>query len=174
VVLTALQSAAAFNAPLSTRTAVRAAHPRFTQPALSIDDTDDEKKTDAEGDALAAAFARRLDQEGGATKFKIKSSINDVKEGITDVAASAKNVASDAANNVGSAGSSFTNASPVALVGGLFAVVLLFSVVSAGLNSAPVDNYTSDGGALTFGQRGATGNGGDIPLSAYQPEYGRQ
>eukprot|EP00325_Prymnesiales_sp_UTEX-LB-985_P002732 CAMPEP_0174704576 /NCGR_PEP_ID=MMETSP1094-20130205/8117_1 /TAXON_ID=156173 /ORGANISM="Chrysochromulina brevifilum, Strain UTEX LB 985" /LENGTH=175 /DNA_ID=CAMNT_0015902645 /DNA_START=26 /DNA_END=553 /DNA_ORIENTATION=- len=138
---------------------------------LSADDFV-EKETDEEGSALAAAFAKRLEEEGGATRFKIKSSLNEAKEGLTEATFSAKAVASDAASSVSDAGNSIVSASPVALIGGLFATVLIFTVVSAGFNSAPVDTYTSDGQALSFGKRSQTSDG--IPLSAYQPEYGSQ
>lgn len=147
---------------------------RAAPPMLNMDDVGDEKKTDAEGDALAAAFAKRLEQEGGATQFKIKTGINDMKESITDAASSAKNAAANAAYDVKDAGSSITTASPMALIGGLFAVTLALTVLGNLNSGASVDMGTSDGQALQFGQRTQSSYSGDIPLSAYQPEYGSQ
>ena len=62
-------------------------------------------------------------------------------------------------------------ASPQFLIGGLFAAVVLFTVVSAGLNSSPSDKFTSDGTTLEFGKRSMER---EVPLNPYKPEYGRQ
>ena len=125
-------------------------------------------KTKEEDDALAAAFNARLQKEGGATQFKIKTTLNDAKDVIKDSASQVTNVAKKV--EVPSA-DSVLNASPAATIGGLFAIVILFTVVSAGLNSGPSDKFTSDGTTLEFGQRSQLR---DVPLNAYRPEYGTQ
>eukprot|EP00322_Chrysochromulina_rotalis_P020318 CAMPEP_0115862864 /NCGR_PEP_ID=MMETSP0287-20121206/18398_1 /TAXON_ID=412157 /ORGANISM="Chrysochromulina rotalis, Strain UIO044" /LENGTH=182 /DNA_ID=CAMNT_0003317303 /DNA_START=21 /DNA_END=569 /DNA_ORIENTATION=- len=145
---------------------------RLQAAAMSTpDDMNDEQKTDAEGDELAAAFAARLAEEGGATQFKIKSGINDAKEGLISGVESAKRGVESVGDAASSSADGIRGASGVQLVGGLFAAVVLFTLVSAGLNSGPVDKYTSDGQTLEFGKRSMER---EVPMSAYQPEYGRQ
>lgn len=126
------------------------------------------KLTKSEDDALAAAFAARLDKEGGATQFKIKTSVtgaaDTVKDTLSPVTSAIKNVEMPSADGV-------LNASPTQLLGGLFAVVLVATLISAGGRAGQVDTYTSDGTTLEFGQRSEYR---DVPLNAYRPEYGRQ
>ena len=122
----------------------------------------------AEVRGSAAEFARRLEAEGGATKFKLKTDISravePLKDGLTDVAREAKNVQLP----------DVTNASPQTLLGGLFGVVFLCTLLSAA-SGPSVDMRTSDGTTLEFGQRSelrqpdfGTSNRG------YRPEFGNQ
>mmetsp|Transcript_14401 Transcript_14401/g.46190 ORF Transcript_14401/g.46190 Transcript_14401/m.46190 type:complete len:170 (-) Transcript_14401:139-648(-) len=140
---------------------------RLSPPRAALSDNEP-KKTGEDGDALAAEFARRLEAEGGATKFKLKTDISravePLKDGLTDVAREAKNVQLP----------DVTNASPQTLLGGLFGVVFLCTLLSAA-SGPSVDLRTSDGTTLEFGQRSelrqpdfGTSNRG------YRPEFGNQ
>jgi hypothetical protein len=142
---------------------------RFEAAArLLADDADAAKKAKEEDDALAAAFNARLEKEGGATQFKIKTSITGaadaLKDGAGEIGNAAKNIPLPSSDGI-------QNASPVQLIGGMFALVVLFTVVSAGMNSTPADKFTSDGTTLEFGKRSEQR---EVPLNAYRPEYGRQ
>jgi len=123
---------------------------------------DDANKVDEEGAALAAAFAARLEEEGGATQFKIKTTVNDAADSVKDtlgtVANTAKNVDVD-------------TSSPAVLIGGLFAVVIIFTVLTSGGQKS--DLATSDGTTLEFGKRSELRDPA-FNNAAYQPEYGRQ
>ena len=130
---------------------------------LSEDGKKDLDKAD-EDDALAAAFNARLQQEGGATQFKIKSTLNDAKDSISGAADQIK----DSASNIPTV--DVVNASPTTLLGGLFSVVLLFTLVSAGLNSGPADMSTTDGTTLEFGKRSDR----EVVVNPYKADYGRQ
>jgi hypothetical protein len=165
--LALLSGATAFQLYSGGRVHVQAV--RCAAPLLSTEgeDTPPPKKTDEEGDALAKAFARRLEQEGGATQFKIKTTVSDatdtVKDSLASVGDAAKNVQLPSADGV-------LNASPFQLLGGLFVVSILFAVISS--SSGPqADMGTSDGTTLEFGQRSSLR---EVPLNPYQPEYGRQ
>ena len=68
-----------------------------------------------------------------------------------------------------SSSSSTTNTTTV--LGGLFGIVVLFTVVSAGLNSGPSDMSTSDGTTLEFGKRSMER---EVPLNPYKAQYGSQ
>ena len=111
-----------------------------------------------------AAFAARLEKEGGATQFKIKTTLTGAADELKDVTSG---VASTAADGLADAKDAVVSGSPVALIGGLFAAVILFTVVSSiGRQPAQVDRYSSDGTNLEFGQRSTRDN------SAYQPQLG--
>ena len=126
-----------------------------------IDNRDEETK--AEDDALAAAFAARLEKEGGATQFKIKTTLTGAADELKGVTSG---VASGAADGLADAKDALVGGSPVALLGGLLAAVVLFTLVSsAGRDNTQVDRYTSDGTSLEFGQRRDR-------ESAYVPQYG--
>ena len=136
-------------------------------PLLSSAQPDErDEAAKKEDDALAAAFAARLDAEGGATQFKIKTTLtsaaDELKEGVSSVASTTKSVADGAADGL-------MSASGWQLVVGLLAATVLFSVVNAGLRSGPVDVGTTDGTTLEFGQRSEQR---EIPYSAYQPQLG--
>ena len=147
--------------------AVDVAQPPLRHAALRLseDGKKDLDKADEEGDALAAAFNARLEQEGGATQFKIKSTLNDAKDSISGAAGSIK----DSASNIPTV--DVANASPTTLLGGLFGVVVLFTLVSAGLNSGPADMNTSDGTTLEFGKRSENR---EVVVNPYKADYGRQ
>ena len=136
--------------------------------SLSSANSDDrDENTKAEDDALAKAFAARLEQEGGATQFKIKSSISgakdELKQGAANIAGSARDVAS-----VG--GDGLLKADAWQLIVGLLVATVVFSCVNAAARSGDkVDRFTSDGSTLEFGQRAPAREGS---YSAYQPQYG--
>lgn len=123
------------------------------------DDRDDSAKM--EDDALAKAFAARLDAEGGATNFKIKTAVSgatdDLKQGAGALGDSIKNSAS-----IG--GDGLLKADAWQLIVGLLVATVVFSFINAGMRSPAPDRFTSDGTQLEFGQR--------APPSPYQPQYG--
>ena len=133
-----------------------------SRPILLSEDGDEDKGMS--DDALAAAFAARLEKEGGATQFKIKTTLTGAADELKDATSG---VASTAADGLADAKDAVVSGSPVALIGGLFAAVILFTVVSSiGRQPAQVDRYSSDGTNLEFGQRSTRDN------SAYQPQLG--
>ena len=153
--------AGSFFAPtLSLRRIGTRAH--FSPVLSGADGNDAEDTVDEEGAALAAAFASRLEEEGGATQFKIKTSVNDATDSIKDtlgsVANTAKNVDVD-------------TSSPAVVIGGLFAVVIIFTVLTSGGNKS--DLSTSDGTTLEFGKRSEMRDPA-FNNDAYRAEYGRQ
>ena len=93
-----LAVSSAYRLQLSTPTprAYRSRLPRLSSADPPPDDRDNDTKM--EDDALAAAFAARLEQEGGATQFKIKTTIggaaDELKDGAGKVVGSAKDLAS--------------------------------------------------------------------------------
>ena len=86
-------------------------------------------------DGLAAEFAKRLEQEGGATTFKIKSSANAAKEGVAEGASKAKAVGEDALDAVGSVASGLTEQQKniAKIVFGLIAFQILIGVISSAM-----------------------------------------
>ena len=99
-----------------------------------------------------------------ATQFKIKTSLNDAADNVKELSSKVPKIELPSANGV-------LNASPQTLIGGLFAAVVLFTVVSAGLRTGPSDTFTSDGTTLEFGKRSMER---EVPLNPYRAEYGRQ
>lgn len=97
-------------------------------------------------------------------QFKIKSSLNSAAESVKDAIPKAPDLPSVSAGDV-------LNAPPQVLLGGLFGIVVLFTVVSAGLNSGPSDMSTSDGTTLEFGKRSMER---EVPLNPYKAQYGSQ
>ena len=162
-----LAVSSAYRLQLSTPTprACRSRLPRLSSADPPPDDRDNDTKM--EDDALAAAFAARLEQEGGATQFKIKTTIggaaDELKDGAGKVVGSAKDLAS-----VGKDG--LLNADAWQLVVGLLAATVLFTVVNGAARSGDnVDRFTSDGTPLEFGQRSQQGSAAYDP---YKPQYG--
>lgn len=131
--------------------------------SFDADDRDDSTKK--EDDALAAAFAARLEAEGGATNFKIKTTLSGaadtVKDGVGGLASKGQEAASVGADGL-------LSASAWQLVVGLLLATVAFAVINAAGRSAPVDSYTSDGSRLEFGQRSQR----EMPMQNYRPEYG--
>lgn len=129
---------------------------------------DDDKEEGMSDDALAAAFSARLEKEGGATQFKIKTTLSGaadgLKDGVSGIAGSTKNVAETGADGL-------LNASAWQLVVGLLAATVVFSVINAAGRGDNVDRYTSDGTALEFGQRSQQR---EMPYQNYAPELGSQ
>jgi hypothetical protein len=145
--------------PLTQHPLARSCHIALSEPS---DDRSEEAK--AEDAALAAAFNARLEKEGGATQFKIKTSLNDAADSVKGLGSKVPKVDLPSPDGV-------LNASPQTLIGGLFAVVVLFTVVSAGMRTGPSDTFTSDGTTLEFGKRSTER---EVPLNPYRAEYGRQ
>lgn len=137
-----------------------------TWPVLALRDDDRDDKTKEEDDALAAAFAARLKDEGGATQFKIKSSLNDAADTVKGAAGSAKNVATDAKDAAASGVQGLMKADGFQIVAGLLVTTVFFTLVAAAGRSS-VDMSTSDGTKLEFGQR-------SMRPDPYRPEFGYQ
>ena len=135
---------------------------RVARPLLSSADDRDEK-TKSEDDALAAAFAARLEAEGGATNFKIKTTLTGAVDSVKD---GARGLASGAAESASVGADGLLNASAWQLVVGLLLATIVFAFLNAGLRAPPADDFTSDGSRLEFGQR--------APRNPYLPEYGTQ
>ena len=136
-----------------------------SRPVL-LSAADDEGEGELSDDALAAAFKARLDAEGGATQFKIKTTISnaadELKSGASGIADSTKGIAETGADGL-------LNASAWQLLLGFFAATVLFAFINAGARSEAPDRYTSDGGALEFGKRAEVR---EMPYQSYQPQLG--
>ena len=122
IVLSATVDALQLGCPLAPSSALSLAKVQRASQIMLSDADETDKKTDAEGEALAKAFAQRLEEEGGATQFKIKTTLtgaaDTVKDGVSGAASSVKDVASNV--NPGA----INTASPTTLLGGLFVAVL--------------------------------------------------
>ena len=107
---------------LRTQHARLPSRPRCATPLLASPGDELEKKTNSEGDELAAEFARRLEQEGGRHRFLLRTTVSEwresAREHVRGAADSAKRMELMAPEKV-------SNASPVALLGGLLALTLL-------------------------------------------------
>jgi hypothetical protein len=148
----------------------RRAHPTRATTVLVGPEDERSPETKAEDDALAEAFNKRLEQEGGATQFKIRSSLTGAADEIKAAAAGIKGNVPELptvkAND-------FLNADGKTILGGLFFTVLIFTVINSGLNSSPSDMSTSDGTTLEFGKRSELR---DVRVNRdpYSPQYGTQ
>ena len=162
LVLCLAACANAFHLPAAARLpgALRARQLRLS----SAEPEEGEPKSSLDDDALAAAFAKRLEQEGGATQFKIKTTISgaadELKDGAGKLAGEARNAA-----ELGKDG--LLKADAWQLIVGLLAATVLFSVVNAANRQPAVDRFTSDGSTLEFGQRSP-----QREYNPYQPQYG--
>ena len=119
----------------------------------SQDPDERDEATKKEDDALSAAFAARLEKEGGVTQFKIKTSVTGAADSVKDAA---DDLASRTKDLVGGipAPADLQQASAGQLLAGLAAISILFTVLNAaGRSSNSVDSSTSDGTTLEFGQR---------------------
>ena len=121
--------------------------PRSRPVALSSQDPDErDDATKMEDDKLAAAFAARLEKEGGATQFKMKTTVSDAADAVKSAADKAKDLAGGLPSPA--------EASAGQLLAGLAAISILFTVANAaGRGSDSIDRYSSDGTTLEFGQR---------------------
>ena len=141
--------------------AARSMRLRARSPVLQAEYNPDDRDeaTKKEDDALAAAFAARLDAEGGATQFKIKTTVKDATDQLKGVASSAQ----DAASNL----PDIKQASGLQLVIGLLVATVLFTGITS-MGRSSVDLNTSDGTNLEFGQRQ------ERNYDPYKPQYGSQ
>ena len=113
----------------------------------SQDPDERDEATKKEDDALSAAFAARLEKEGGATQFKIKTSVSGAADSVKDAAGNIAEKLPPMPDAV-----DLQQASAGQLIAGLAAIAILFTVINAAGRSS-VDSSTSDGTTLEFGQR---------------------
>lgn len=118
----------------------------------SQDPDERDEATKKEDDALSAAFAARLEKEGGATQFKIKTSVTDAAESVKDAAGNIADKTKDLVGGIPAPPADLQQASAGQLIAGLAAISILFTVINAAGRSS-VDSSTSDGTTLEFGQR---------------------
>lgn len=120
-------------------------------------------------DDMAAAFRARLDEEGGATQFKLKTDAQRAASSVTGGAQSAVDAAGGAIDRLVNVGEDQPTSSDIRswkLTLGFFALTLALAFGTAMRSSDPdpsytptygrqstVDTYTSDGQDLMFGRR---------------------
>tara|TARA_B110001452_G_scaffold79294_1_gene64780 strand:+ start:136 stop:750 length:615 start_codon:yes stop_codon:yes gene_type:complete len=154
------------------RSVFRAAAPRLSAP---IEDADDLPKNDAglpSDEDLMASFKNRLDQEGGATQFRLRTdaqrAIEPLKEGAEGLKDKFSNI------NIPTPGAGRPRSNNDLLdedqwktLVVFFGVVILLSVGTAINTNMQVDSFTSDGAPLEFGSRG-------YEQRVYSPQLGSQ
>ena len=136
---------------------------RASQPICAADDD--------EPLSLEAAFQERLNKEGGATQFKLKTDAAKAAETVRDSVAGVTSKVAEKVDGLLDAGSGRPKSDGLLdqdqwkLTVGFFAVLIVLSVGNAVLHSgAPpdslsplgtssVDMFTSDGQALQFGRQ---------------------
>lgn len=174
-----LASAAALHAPPLARRSPLRSRPAVRLCAEEGGTADELDGADAPdgADDLNAMFQQRLEDEGGATKFKLRTDAERAANTFNSGVESAVNVAKDSADrliNVGteSQGGGILDNNSWKLTLGFFAATVLLAFGSALFGGAPsesnytaeygmqsqrsgskVDMYTSDGQELQFGRR---------------------
>lgn len=149
----------------------RAAAPRLSAPT---EDADDLPKNDGlpSDDELMASFKSRLDKEGGATQFKLRTDAQRAIEPLKEGAESLKDRLSNIQIPTPGGGRPRNNNDLLdddqwkTLVV-FFGVVIVLSVVTAINTKSQIDNFSSDGAPLEFGQRG-------YEQRVYTPQLGSQ
>lgn len=131
---------------------------------------EDAQTDDSNELSLEAAFQARLEKEGGATSFKLRTDAARTADSVKDGFKSVADKVSDSTSNLLNAGAGRPASDGLLdddqwkLTVGFFALLIVFSVGNAVLHSGDsaavvpqlgggVDKFTSDGGALQFGRQ---------------------
>ena len=149
----------------------RAAAPRLSAPTEDADDPPKNNGLPSDED-LMASFKNRIDQEGGATQFKLRTdaqrAIEPLKEGAEGLKDRLSNVQMPTMGGRQPRNNSdqLNNDQWKTLVV-FFGLVIVLSVGTTINTKSQVDTFTSDGAALEFGSKG-------YEQRVYSPQLGSQ